>query len=115
MTTNPTPTARPRDAGWLLITGKDPHEGAFAKGAILFVVGLVIGAALMLLGLHADFRREANPKAPRFAPPPTPASPLPGGGPAHPPPPAPLIPPPGDEPPGPGIPPPDVPSGPFVL
>ena len=30
--------------------GKDPHEGSFMKGVLLFVVGLVIGAALVFLG-----------------------------------------------------------------
>jgi hypothetical protein len=35
--------------------GKDPHEGSFMKGVFLFVVGLVIGAALVFLGIQGRY------------------------------------------------------------
>jgi hypothetical protein len=37
-----------------LYLGKDPHEGSFMKGVVLFATGLVIGAALVFLAMQAE-------------------------------------------------------------
>jgi hypothetical protein len=44
-----------------LYIGRDPHEGSFLKGTVLFLAGLAFGAALTFLAVRADIVRADGP------------------------------------------------------